>query len=95
MLMEVEPADNPKYATDGGEKTQDLIRIMEAGEVNAYPEVFSAPSADMWLCTPGHSESAAAYMTAEGNVILYGNDTSDDSLSACPLITVDDSKLEN
>ena len=32
---------------------------------------------------------SAAYMTAKGNIILYGNDVADDNLSACPVILVD------
>ena len=35
----------------------------------------------MWLRTPGHDMQCAAYMTSAGNVLLYGNDVTDDSLS--------------
>ena len=51
--------------------------------------MFEKPGVDMWLSTPGHDLESAAYLTRDGVVMYYGDDVADDSLSACPVVTVD------
>ena len=79
-----------------GEAVEDKITILSVEQAQELLEegVFKTPSVDMWMRTPGADMHSAVYMTSKGNVILYGNDVTDDSLSVCPLITVDYSKLE-
>ena len=79
-----------------GETVEDKISILSVEQAQELLEegVFKTPSVDMWMRTPGADMHSAVYMTSKGNVILYGNDVTDDSLSVCPLITVDYSKLE-
>ena len=92
-----DPTVNGEYGTKQEESVEDLISILSAEQVQAYKEdeVFKSPSVDMWLRTPGHDMYSMAYMTSKGNMMLYGNDVTDDSLSVCPLIVVDYTKLES
>ena len=87
-------ADQPPGSS--GEAVEDKITILSVEQAQELLEegVFKTPSVDMWMRTPGADMHSAVYMTSKGNVILYGNDVTDDSLSVCPLITVDYSKLE-
>ena len=89
------PCGNPKYGTDGGPQTEDLIRIPDIEEVKRYKKrkLFSAPGADVWLCSPGHAEGSASFFAKSGQLMAYGNDTADDSLSVFAMICVDYSKL--
>ncbi len=91
------PTVNQEYGTKLDESVEDMITILSAEMVQAYidDEVFTKPSVDMWLRTPGHDMTSAAYMTSKGNVMLYGDAVTDDSLSVCPMITVDYTKLES
>ncbi len=88
---------NEQYGTALSEDAEDRITILSVEQAQSYLEddVFKKPSVDMWMRTPGHDMESAAYMTSDGNVILYGNDVTDDSLSACPFIVVDYTKLES
>ena len=92
-----EPTQNAQYGTKQEETVEDLVSILSAEQVQAYLEdgVMKTPSVDMWLRTPGHDLHSAAYMTSKGNIILYGNDVTDDSLSVCPMIVVDYTKMES
>jgi hypothetical protein len=85
------PSENGQFGTKSGKETEDRISILSLEQIQDYTEkgVFWKPSVDMWIRTPGHDMGSAAYMTAKGNVILYGNDVADESLSACPVILVD------
>ncbi len=92
-----EPTVNQEYGTKLDESSEDLITILstEMAAACRKDKVFRKPGVDMWLRTPGHDMASAAYVTAKGNVMLYGNDVTDDSLSVCPLIIVDYTKLES
>ena len=96
-VQSVAPTSNEAYGTSLEETAQDKLTILSVEQVEDLlaDEVFTKPSVDMWLRTPGHDMQCAAYMTSAGNVILYGNDVTDDSLSVCPLIVVDYTKLES
>ena len=90
------PTENVQYGTKLEESVEDLVSILSVEQAQAYQEkgILKSTSADMWLRTPGHDMGSASYMTSNGNIILYGNDVKDDSLSVCPLILVDSAKLE-
>ena len=90
------PTKNEQYGTKIEESVEDLLSLLSVEQAQTYQEdgLLKSTSADMWLRTPGHDMRSAAYMTANGNVILYGNDVLDDSLSVCPLILVDYSLLQ-
>ena len=90
------PTKNEQYGTKIEESVEDLLSLLSVEQAQTYQEdgLLKSTSADMWLRTPGHDMHSAAYMTANGNVILYGNDVLDDSLSVCPLILVDYSLLQ-
>ena len=90
------PTENVQYGTKLEESVEDLVSILSVEQAQAYQEkgILNSTSADMWLRTPGHDMGSASYMTSNGNIILYGNDVKDDSLSVCPLILVDSAKLE-
>ena len=96
VVQTSDPTENAQYGTKLEESVEDLVSILSVEQAQAYQEdgIFKSTSADMWLRTPGHDLSSAAYMTSNGNVIFYGNDVKDDSLSVCPLILVDCTKLE-
>ena len=96
-MQSVAPTSNEAYGTGLDEHVQDKLTILSVEQVGELlaDKVFTKPSVDMWLRTPGHDMQCAAYMTSAGNVLLYGNDVTDDSLSVCPLIVVDYTKLEN
>ena len=93
--MKHTPSENRKYGTDGGPETEDLIRIPDSEEAEEFlkKKLFSGPGADVWLCSPGHGEGTASFLTKNGELIEYGNDVTDDSLSVLALICVDYSKL--
>ena len=95
-LQDSEPTSNEQYGTKQEEKAQDKISILSVEQAKACMDgkVFKGPSVDMWLRTPGHDMKSAAYMTSKGIVMFYGNDVADDSLSVCPLIIVDYTKLD-
>ena len=88
------PCANSAYGTDGGEQTEDVIRIPDVEEAEGYmeEELFSAPDKDVWLCTPGHDGSTAVFLTRGGRIMEYGNDVSD-VLGILAVVTVDYSKL--
>ncbi len=91
------PTVNESYGTMLDECVEDMISILSVEMVQEYSknEAFENKSADIWLRTPGHNMESAAYLTADGNLILYGNDVTDQSLSVCPIIIVDYTKLES
>ena len=91
------PSENGQFGTKSGKETEDRISILSLEQIQDYTEkgVFRKPSVDMWIRTPGHDMGSAAYMTAKGNIILYGNDVADDNLSACPVILVDCTALRD
>ena len=95
VTMKHTPSGNLKYKIDGGPETEDWIRIPDSEEAEAYLEkgLFSGPGADVWLCSPGHGEGTASFLTKNGEMIEYGNDVTDDSLSVLAMICVDYSKL--
>ena len=88
--MTYTPSGNDHYGvfSSSGELT-DKVRIFDAEDLSTYKDVFEKPGVDMWLSTPGHDLESAAYLTRDGVVMYYGDDVADDSLSACPVVTVD------
>ena len=88
------PAPNPSAGTQGGEETEDLIRIPDAAEAQQYLKdgLFSAPGADAWLCTPGHDRSTACVLTKGGRILEYG-DLVTDELDILAVTVVDYTKL--
>lgn len=72
----------------------DLVRILGPEDLDRYAEVYEKPGVDMWLASPGKEEGSAAFQTTSGTVFRYGNDVTDDRLSACPVITVDLAKMQ-
>ena len=95
VTMTHAPADNVKYQTDGGPATEDRIRIPDIEEAVRYMEekLFSGPEADVWLSSPGHGDGTSSFLTKSGQLMEYGNDVADDSLSVFAMICVDYSKL--
>ena len=91
--MNTVPGTNAIYGTDGGEETEDLIRLLSLEEAADYRKIFAKPNQDTWLCTPGHDRTAAACMTKSGILVPYGNDVRSESLSVCPVVLVDADKL--
>lgn len=92
--MTYTPSGNDYYgvSSSSGELT-DLVRIFDLEDLKTYGDVFTKPGADMWLAAPGHDASSAAYMSKSGTLMLYGDDVTDMNLSACPVITVDLTRL--
>ena len=88
------PAPNPSAGTQGGEETEDLIRIPDAAEAQQYLKdgLFSAPGADAWLCSPGHDRSTACVLTKGGRILEYG-DLVTDELGILAVTVVDYTKL--
>ena len=88
---------NPKYGTALKDKTKDIITILSVEEMQSYidGDILKTPGVDMWMRTPGRDLESAVYMTAKGNLVLYGDDVTDANLSVCPVIVLDYSKLEN
>jgi hypothetical protein len=93
LPMNTVPGTNAIYGTDGGEETEDLIRLLSLEEAADYRKIFEKPNQDTWLCTPGHDRTAAACMTKSGILVPYGNDVRSESLSVCPVVLVDADKL--
>lgn len=101
--MEYSPSGNPDYGTGMPDKDaasangssgsaavlKDKVRIFSMEDLKSYKKVFKAPGVDMWLATPGHDLSSAAYQSKSGTVMSYGDDVTDMNLSACPVIWVD------
>ena len=73
----------------------DKIRIMSAAEALSYvdSDIHKSLGSDTWLTDSGHDQTAAQFMTTDGLIMAYGDDVTDDSLSVCPVIEVDYSKL--
>ena len=83
--------------TSGGSASlTDKIRLLDAQEAHMYADsdIYKSLKADTWLTTAGHDGLSASYMTTDGTVIDYGNDITDDSISACPVIVVNYADLE-
>ncbi len=93
--MEYTPSGNADYGVKGDTRVlKDKIRILDMAEIEEYADVFKKPGVDMWLSTQGHDAASAVYMTKTGTLMSYGNDVTDDDLSACPVVTVDIRLLE-
>lgn len=88
--MEYTPSGNADYGVKGDTRVlKDKIRILDMAEVEEYADVLGKPGVDMWLSTQGYDAASAVYMTKTGMLMSYGNDVTDDGLSACPVVTVD------
>lgn len=88
LLQTCEPDRNEEYGTAYTESTEDYITILSAQETEKYAEVISSLSHNWWLRTPGNDMSSAAYYTAKGEVMYYGNRVDEAEMTVRPVITV-------
>ena len=89
MQLQVCEADrNEEYGTAYTETTEEYITILSAEETEKYADVISTLSHNWWLRTPGNDMSSAAYYTAKGEVMYYGNRVDEDGMTVRPVITV-------
>lgn len=94
VAMSYTPCGNDHYeVSSSSEALTDKVRIFDLEDLEKFGDVFENPGVDIWLAVPGHNLESAVYMTKSGAVMYYGDDVSDDSLSACPVITVDLERL--
>lgn len=92
--MKYTASGNERYGIPAPSETlTDKVRIFDFDDLKKYADVFEKPGVDMWLAAPGHDTTAAAFQSKSGTVVYYGDDASDSSLSACPVIKVDLRKL--
>ena len=88
QLQACEPDRNEEYGTAYTESTEEYITILSAKETEKYAEVISTLSHNWWLRTPGNDMSSAAYYTAKGEVMYYGNRVDEAGMTVRPVITV-------
>ncbi len=89
--MEFTPSSNEAYGTNGGNAVTDLIRIPDIDMMQEYlrKEYYSTCGSDVWLCSPGQTGSAAAFVTRSGLIMEYGDDVTDASMGILPVVKVD------
>ena len=101
----VVPADqNPKYATDYGNVTNDKIFLLSISEVNQYfptneamtckgtleaDEMSSIGGSWWWLRTPGESQDTAVFIWADDGIRYYGDDVDYDRMGVRPAMWIE------
>ena len=88
QLQTCETDRNEEYGTAYTDVTEEYITILSAREPEKYAEVISSLSHNWWLRTPGNDMASAAYYTAKGEVMYYGNCVDETEMTVRPVITV-------
>lgn len=88
LLSEVKNEDNPVYGTDGGNDTRDYVFFLSVEEAAEYQELLPTMKSNCWLRSPGSSQSSAAFLAVDKNVMEYGYVVDSDLVRVRPVMWV-------
>ncbi|SFR88945.1 DUF6273 domain-containing protein [Anaeromicropila populeti] len=72
ILKNISNKNNDIYGTYGGDETQDYVFVLDIDEAKKYRTILSDIDSNIWLRSPGHIQSCAAFLSENGSVMNYG-----------------------